>query len=44
MSAPVLEFDGVFGGYGEIVVVRGVSGRVETGEVLCVLGRNGVRE
>ena len=42
MSAPVLEFDGVFGGYGETVVVRGVSGRVSAGEVLGVLGRNGV--
>ena len=38
----VLEFDGVYGGYGETVVVRGVSGRVGAGEVLGVMGRNGV--
>ena len=42
MTPPILDFDGVFGGYGEIVVVRGVSGRVGPGEVLGVLGRNGV--
>ena len=37
-----LEFDGVVGGYGEVDVVRGVSGAVEAGEALCVIGRNGV--
>ena len=37
-----LEFDGVVGGYGGVVVVRGVSGTVAPGEVLCVIGRNGV--
>jgi ABC-type branched-subunit amino acid transport system ATPase component len=37
-----LEFDGVVGGYGEVVVVRGVSGALARGEVLCVIGRNGV--
>ncbi len=41
MSA-LLEFDGVVGGYGEVVVVRGVSGALAPGEVLCVIGRNGV--
>lgn len=37
-----LEFDRVVGGYGGVVVVRGVSGAVAPGEVLCVIGRNGV--
>jgi branched-chain amino acid transport system ATP-binding protein len=41
-SAPRLEFTGVAGGYGEVVVVRGVDGAVAAGEVLCVIGRNGV--
>ncbi len=42
-SAPLrLAFDGLAGGYGEVEVVRGVSGRVARGEVLCVIGRNGV--
>ncbi len=42
MTAPFLEFDGVTGGYGTTVVVREVSGSVGPGQVLCVLGRNGV--
>ena len=44
MSAllPRLAFDGLVGGYGGVVVVRGVSGAVAGGEVLCVVGRNGV--
>ncbi len=37
-----LEFEGLSGGYGEVVVVRGVSGAVAAGEVLCLIGRNGV--
>ena len=37
-----LEFDAVVGGYGGVAVVRGVSGAVAAGEVLCVIGRNGV--
>jgi ABC-type branched-subunit amino acid transport system ATPase component len=40
--APRLAFDGLVGGYGEVAVVRGVSGAVAPGEVLCVIGRNGV--
>ena len=39
---PRLEFDSVVGGYGGVAVVRGVSGAVAGGEVLCVIGRNGV--
>ncbi len=46
MSAPDgparLAFDGLAGGYGGVVVVRGVTGAVAAGEVLCVIGRNGV--
>ena len=37
-----LQFDAVAGGYGEVDVVRGVSGGVSRGEVLCIIGRNGV--
>ena len=40
--APVFEFAGVTGGYGSSVVVRGLGGAVAPGEVLGVLGRNGV--
>lgn len=42
MSGLRLAFEQVIGGYGSSVVVRGVSGGVAPGEVLCVLGRNGV--
>lgn len=41
-DAARLEFDGLVGGYGDVAVVRGVSGAVARGEVLCVIGRNGV--
>lgn len=42
MTGPLLDFEGVTGGYGTTVVVREVSGSVAPGQVLCVLGRNGV--
>lgn len=42
MSQADFEFEGVSCGYGDTVVVRGLSGRVGPGEVLAVLGRNGV--
>lgn len=42
MSAPLLAFEELAGGYGTTTIVRGVSGAVAAGEVLCVLGRNGV--
>lgn len=35
-------FDKVVCGYGDTVVIRGVSGKVQQGEVLAVVGRNGV--
>jgi len=41
-TAPSFEFSGVTGGYGGSVVVRDLGGGVARGEVLCVLGRNGV--
>ena len=37
-----LRFEGVVCGYGDTMVVRGLSGRVRPGQVLGVLGRNGV--
>jgi ABC-type branched-subunit amino acid transport system ATPase component len=40
--APRLDFEALVGGYGGVAVVRGVSGAVGAGEVLCVIGRNGV--
>jgi len=43
MSAPALfEIDHVSGGYGSGLVVRDVSIAVGRGEVVCLLGRNGV--
>src|SRR4029453_9485188 len=39
---PVFEFAGATGGYGSTVAVRGVGSAVAPGEVLGVLGRNGV--
>ena len=37
-----LAFADVAGGYGDVDVVRAVSGAVGAGEALCVIGRNGV--
>ena len=37
-----LDFSNLTGGYGGVDVVRGVTGAVAAGEVLCVIGRNGV--
>ncbi len=37
-----LEFQGLVGGYGGSMILRGVGGAVAPGEVLFVLGRNGV--
>ncbi len=39
---PRLAFADLAGGYGSTRVVRGVSGEVAAGEVLCLVGRNGV--
>jgi len=42
MSAPLMEFGGLVAGYGSSMILRGVAGSVGAGEVLFVLGRNGV--
>ncbi len=42
MSAPRLAFEGLTGGYGSTTIVRDLSGTADAGDVLCVLGRNGV--
>lgn len=42
MTAPRLVFESVTGGYGSTTIVRDVNGSANAGEVLCVLGRNGV--
>lgn len=42
MSAPRFEFTGLVGGYGSSMILRGIAGSVAPGEVLFVLGRNGV--
>jgi urea transport system ATP-binding protein len=41
MSA-CLAFENLTGGYGSTTIVRDLSGAAAAGEVLCVLGRNGV--
>ena len=42
VQPPLLAFDRLAGGYGDTIVLRHVSGKVCAGEVLGVLGRNGV--
>ena len=42
VSDAALVFDNVSCGYGDTIIVRGVSGRVAAGRVLGILGRNGV--
>jgi urea transport system ATP-binding protein len=42
MSAERLAFEAVTGGYGSTTIVRDLTGAANSGEVLCVLGRNGV--
>ena len=42
MTAPRFDFAGLVGGYGGSVILRGVGGAVDAGQVLFVLGRNGV--
>jgi branched-chain amino acid transport system ATP-binding protein len=42
MSQPLLELEKIVSGYGQAVVVRGVSLELEPGRSLALLGRNGV--
>jgi branched-chain amino acid transport system ATP-binding protein len=42
MSAARFEFQGLVGGYGSTMILRGIAGAIAPGEVLFVLGRNGV--
>src|SRR6202166_3104690 len=42
MTAGRLAFEAVTGGYGSTTIVRDLAGAAIAGEVLCVLGRNGV--
>jgi branched-chain amino acid transport system ATP-binding protein len=42
MTVRRLVFEGVTGGYGSTTIVRDLNGTANPGEVLCVLGRNGV--
>jgi branched-chain amino acid transport system ATP-binding protein len=42
MTAPRLAFSGLVGGYGSTMILRGIGAEVNAGEVLFVLGRNGV--
>jgi urea transport system ATP-binding protein len=42
VNGPRLVFEGLTGGYGSTVIVRDLSSAARAGEVLCVLGRNGV--
>lgn len=42
MSQPFLKFSNLVSGYGDTMALRDVSGAVERGHVLGVLGRNGV--
>lgn len=42
MIAARLAFEALTGGYGTTTIVRDLTGAANSGEVLCVLGRNGV--
>jgi branched-chain amino acid transport system ATP-binding protein len=42
MSAPALRVEGLTAGYSGSVVIDGISLEVEPGEVVALLGRNGV--
>lgn len=42
MNQPLLKFSDLVSGYGDTMVLRNVSGAVERGQVLGIVGRNGV--
>jgi ABC-type branched-subunit amino acid transport system ATPase component len=41
VSAPLLEVEGLEAGYGDAIVLHGVSLRAEAGELTCIVGPNG---
>ena len=40
-DAPLLDVQGLHGGYGQVEVLRGVDLHVDTGEIVALLGANG---
>jgi urea transport system ATP-binding protein len=42
MTGGHLVFEAITGGYGSTTIIRGLTGAAHSGQVLCVLGRNGV--
>jgi branched-chain amino acid transport system ATP-binding protein len=42
MTAPLLHFDDVYAGYGEAGILHGIGFRIDSGERVALLGRNGV--
>jgi urea transport system ATP-binding protein len=42
MTAGRLVFEAISGGYGSTTIIRALTGAAHPGQVLCVLGRNGV--
>src|SRR5687768_16388945 len=42
MTAAILEMEGMHAGYGQARVLFDVSLRIDRGECVCLLGRNGV--
>ena len=41
-STPLLSIRGLYSGYGESVILHDVSFDVQPGQVVCLMGRNGV--
>jgi len=41
-AAPLLVMDNVCGGYGDITIIRDFSATLDSGQVTCIAGRNGV--
>jgi ABC-type branched-subunit amino acid transport system ATPase component len=41
VNGPLLEVDGLEAGYGDVVVLHGVSLRASAGELVCIVGPNG---
>ncbi len=41
-SKHIFEFKDIVGGYGDLIIVNGISASIDAGKCLCILGRNGV--